>query len=351
MLLHDKHHIHTKLKLMRRTRWLLSATATYTTCGRSVTFLHPFFPFSLNLPPPLPFQDLVANIQPGVPQNMASNVYALLVYLSTSPSSPLPRLAEAGYTPPSTVFFSYLGWFFVYSFKWARWGYATLVVAVLVFVWGEQGSGVEAEANGDARVKMNGSAMPNGNGASPPGNVANGNGNVHLVYHRKLTRKPCTRTRAVLRGTFAVLSSLLGTLLVPNLIALVLDKLLGKGMSWFSNEYSVIALFAPAALLGEFPPPFFPILFPFRFSCFCSIIQLHRRTPLAIASYAVHQQRGNNGKNNSECSSCAPGSRCVWDAARWDRVCCHLFLVGVSSVFGIGWGSGVGRVEWEGEGE
>jgi hypothetical protein len=65
---------------------------------------------------------------------MGLNVLALLRHLSTSPTSPLPRLAESGYTKPSTVFFLYLGWFFVYSFERAKCVYAALAVGAIGFV-------------------------------------------------------------------------------------------------------------------------------------------------------------------------------------------------------------------------
>jgi hypothetical protein len=65
---------------------------------------------------------------------MGLNDLALLRHLSTSRTSPLPRLAESGCIKPSTVFFPYLGCFFVYSFERAKWAYAALTVGAVGFV-------------------------------------------------------------------------------------------------------------------------------------------------------------------------------------------------------------------------
>ncbi|TFY75137.1 hypothetical protein EWM64_g8876, partial [Hericium alpestre] len=77
-------------------------------------------------------KDLVENIQPGVAQHFAENIMALLQYL-TSDESPLPSL-DAGYSKPSTVFFSHMGTFFLYSYATARVLYALSALAAIVFV-------------------------------------------------------------------------------------------------------------------------------------------------------------------------------------------------------------------------
>ncbi|KAG6846676.1 hypothetical protein H0H93_012487 [Arthromyces matolae] len=147
-------------------------------------------------------KDLVENIQAGVAQNMAENVLALLHYLSEE-GSPIPDLTT--YTPPTTVFFSYLGHFFIYSFTTAKILYTALFTASLAF--------------------------------------------VSLTY--KSPVRGGSNWKALSQGTVAVIVGLFGTLLVPNVVAFLLSYVLGKGMSWFANEYSAIVLYAPAALFGE----------------------------------------------------------------------------------------------------
>jgi hypothetical protein len=65
------------------------------------------------------------------------------------------------------------------------------------------------------------------------------------------THHALVRNNPTVAALPALGSSLLGTLLLPNIVALVLDKVLGSGMSWFATEYSVVLLFVPAALLGS----------------------------------------------------------------------------------------------------
>ena len=63
-------------------------------------------------------QDLIAYIQPGVAQNMGENALALLHYLASS-ESPITTLPE--HPPrPTTVYFSHLGRFWMYSFGTAK---------------------------------------------------------------------------------------------------------------------------------------------------------------------------------------------------------------------------------------
>ncbi|GLB41442.1 putative peptide hydrolase [Lyophyllum shimeji] len=150
-------------------------------------------------------KDLVENLQPGVAQNMAENTLALLRYLSAA-GSPIPTLTT--YTRPTTVFFSYLGHFFIYSFTTAKIMYTALLVASIVLV--------VATYNDPAPALRKGRS----------------------VWSEQA------------RGLRAVVAGLLGCVLVPNLVALVMMRVLGKGMSWFANEYSAMVLYVPAALLG-----------------------------------------------------------------------------------------------------
>jgi hypothetical protein len=127
---------------------------------------------------------------------MAENTMALLNYLS-SPASPLPSLTT-GYTPPTTVYFSYFGHFFIYSFNTAMRLYALLLIASVVFVKLTSGKNVWQEQA---------------------------------------------------KGAAFVLGSIAGAVIVPNIVAALMQSM-GKGMSWFSREYSPLALYGPAALLG-----------------------------------------------------------------------------------------------------
>lgn len=131
---------------------------------------------------------------------MAENTLALLRFLS-SDDSPLPNLT-AGYTPPTTVYFTLFGKFYMYSFKTARIMYAALFVASLLF--------------------------------------------VRLSSVSKMNRERAGWTS----GLVAVMAAVAGILIVPNAVALFMSKGLNKGMSWFSNPFAPIVLYAPPTLLG-----------------------------------------------------------------------------------------------------
>ncbi|KAF8625164.1 hypothetical protein AX15_005531 [Amanita polypyramis BW_CC] len=145
-------------------------------------------------------KDLVENIQPGVAQHMAENVLALVKYLS-SDRSPLPTLTE-GYAPPSTVFFSHIGVFVIYSFTTARIMYASLCLASILWI-----RFTDAQSGLGLWV-------------------------------------------AQARGVAAVLTGFVGGVVVANVVAVVMAKVLGRGMSWFTNEYSALVLYGVPMLLG-----------------------------------------------------------------------------------------------------
>ncbi|TFK34083.1 hypothetical protein BDQ12DRAFT_690347, partial [Crucibulum laeve] len=151
-------------------------------------------------------KDLVENIEAGVAQNMAENTLALLQYLSAE-GSPLPELTE-GYTRPSTVFFTHIGIFFIYSFATAKILYGILFAASIVFVLATY--------------------------TSPAPALKKSTG----VWNEQT------------RGMFSAVVGVIGTVIVPNLVALVMRLVLGKGMSWFSSPFLPMALYAPPALLG-----------------------------------------------------------------------------------------------------
>ncbi|THH08417.1 hypothetical protein EW146_g8997 [Bondarzewia mesenterica] len=154
-------------------------------------------------------KDIVEHLQPGVAQHMAENVLAILQYLS-SDESPLPSL-DFGYTPPSTVFFSHLGAFFLYSYSTARVLYGLLFASSLVL--------------------------------------------VHLTYRNPAPALKNGNTGIVsqnLRAMGATLLASVGALVSTNVLAVIMQYVLGKGMSWFAIEFSALALYGPAALAGAF---------------------------------------------------------------------------------------------------
>jgi FlaA1/EpsC-like NDP-sugar epimerase len=132
---------------------------------------------------------------------MAENVLSLIRDL-TSSNSPLPSLT-AGYTKPSTVFFSHIyKSFFRYSFTTAKIMYAILLLLSVLLV----------------RV-------------------------THASWKEQL------------RGCFAVLVGMIGALLVPNVVAIIMTKM-DKAMSWYTKPLAPVALYGPAGLLGLSHPIF-----------------------------------------------------------------------------------------------
>lgn len=158
-------------------------------------------------------KDLVKNIQAGVAQHMGENALALLLHLS-SPSSPLPSLT-AGYTRPSTVFFSNLGIFISYSYHTANILHTLLFAASIIL--------------------------------------------VHVIY---IDPAPALKRgkgvwREQVRGVVAVISGAVGAIVGANAVALIMQRVLGRGMSWFSSELSTLGLYGPAALTGALIPQLF----------------------------------------------------------------------------------------------
>lgn len=137
---------------------------------------------------------------------MGENALALLEHLSSS-DSPLPELAT-GYTKPKTVFFSHMGMFFIYSYDTARVVYGVFFVSSIFFI--------KAAYVDPAPALKKGSSM----------------------IHEQI------------KGCFAVCAAPIGSLVGANLVAFIMDRVLGTGMTWFSQEFSCIVLFGPAALAG-----------------------------------------------------------------------------------------------------
>ena len=58
--------------------------------------------------------------------------------------------------------------------------------------------------------------------------------------------------RAQGRGLGAVTAGVVGTLVIPNFVAIIMRNVLNKGMSWFRSPLMPIGLYGPAALLGNY---------------------------------------------------------------------------------------------------
>ena len=138
---------------------------------------------------------------------MAENTLALLQHL-TSPESPISQLASAGYSAPNIVFFQFFGQFLVYSFSTAKVLYsASFVLALLV-----------------ARLTY--------------------------VDPAPALKKGTSFVSELVRGIVAVSSAFIGAAVGVNVVALIMDKVLGRSLSWFSSVFACILLYGPAALAG-----------------------------------------------------------------------------------------------------
>ena len=137
---------------------------------------------------------------------MGDNTLALLQYL-TSPESPLPSL-DTGYTKPETVFFTFFGIFFRYSFQTARITYFAFFITSLGFV------------------------------------------KLTYVDPAPALKKSRAMWQEQLRGIAAVIAAPAGALIGANAVAHIMAKVFNKGMSWFSVELSCLILYLPPALAG-----------------------------------------------------------------------------------------------------
>ncbi|KZV66959.1 hypothetical protein PENSPDRAFT_755311 [Peniophora sp. CONT] len=152
-------------------------------------------------------KDRVEFIEAGVAQHMAENTLAILKYLS-SEESPLPQLV-AGFHKPTTVFFSIVHMFFLYSAQTAQMMYATLLVCAVAFTYATY-------RDPSARRGTTGISV--------------------WAAHRQ--------------GIFLLTVGLLGSLLSVNAHAIIMHRYLGKNMSWFATELSPLLLYGPSALAG-----------------------------------------------------------------------------------------------------
>jgi hypothetical protein len=53
------------------------------------------------------------------------------------------------------------------------------------------------------------------------------------------------------RGVVAVVSGAIGSVVGANIVEVIMDRGLEKGMGWFSGEFSTLTFYGPAALTGQ----------------------------------------------------------------------------------------------------
>lgn len=133
---------------------------------------------------------------------------ALLLHL-TSSASPLPDLRE--YTPPQTTYFAVLGkYFFMWKFTTSTRMYNTFFA-------------------------------------------------ISLFLAATFPARRCIRIYgASLLGIFG---GLIGAVVLVNIVAVFMTRVLGKGMSWFAIESSALALYGGPAIVGA----------QYAFSCVSSL--------------------------------------------------------------------------------
>ena len=137
---------------------------------------------------------------------MGENALALLQYFS-SLESPLPELTT-GYTEPSTVFFTHMGLFFLYSYQTARLIYGVFFFSAVFFV------------------------------------------RLGYVDPAPALKKGTSMWVEQLTGCLAVCAAPVGAIVGVNTVAVLMQRVFGRGMSWFAEELSCLALYGPAALAG-----------------------------------------------------------------------------------------------------
>jgi hypothetical protein len=155
-------------------------------------------------------------------KRMRENVLPILRYLS-SDASPLPALT-AGYTRPTTVFFSDYGRFIQYQFSTARLMYGTLFALSLSLSWFVYRERVPGSRSGSKSLTTAGGFW-----------------------------------KAQWNSIRAHLIAFGGALVGANGLAVIMHRVLGRNMSWFASEHSALLLYGPAALTGS---SFVPVLPP-----------------------------------------------------------------------------------------
>ncbi|KAG8969548.1 hypothetical protein FRC03_001987 [Tulasnella sp. 419] len=151
-------------------------------------------------------KDLVENIEPGAAQHFADNVYAIVHYLTTSPSSPLPQLAK-GATPVTSLYYSMLGrWFIHYEPATARKIFTVALATSLAILISTAGFDFVA---------------------------------------------------LVAKSIISALLSIVGAILSANVVAFIMKVLLNARMSWYSKETSCLVLYGPPTLAGALAAQYF----------------------------------------------------------------------------------------------
>ncbi|KAE8270049.1 hypothetical protein A4X09_0g2290 [Tilletia walkeri] len=148
-------------------------------------------------------RDIPANIEPGAVQHFGENTLAIVDYLVTSPESQLPT-NRAFTKSESPVYFSLMGnmFFFLHNvtFRKLLHGLVAILSAQLLYA-------IRAEHHLDS-------------------------------------------LRATVITTLGIYGNFIVGALFSNIVAFVLSKVLGAGMSWYRNEYFPFAVFGPPTVTG-----------------------------------------------------------------------------------------------------
>jgi hypothetical protein len=116
-----------------------------------------------------------------------------------------------------------------------------------------------------------------------------------------------------LRGCLAVCAAPIGALIGVNIVAVLMQSVFGRSMSWFTEELSCLALYGPAATVG--------LSLPNRVIIFQLIFCFIRRF---VFPTAIRQDKGIYLIHIVNPSPSFSSSR---SATRWDRVRLHILCV------------------------
>ena len=177
-------------------------------------------------------KDLVRYIEPGVAQHMGDNTLALVRYLS-SEESPLPTLTT-GYLKPTTVFFSFLGVYFIrYSFATANAMHFVFLAANMALI------SLTSSSVRTVRVKKDKQTIKSTN-----------NGFVSVSESSEIVTEGGNVWSDVLKGALVIVLGFASALISVHIVALVMVHLFNRPLSWFRYEASCLLLYGPPALFG-----------------------------------------------------------------------------------------------------
>ncbi|THH03322.1 hypothetical protein EW145_g6351 [Phellinidium pouzarii] len=184
-------------------------------------------------------KDRVQYIEAGVAQHMGETAYALLKFLA-SKESPLLELS-GGHEKPQTVFFSFLGAFFIkYSFATAISLHAVLFAASIALI----------------------SSTPTSVSASVAVLEKKGAENIR----RKVPEvsAPSNIGISIFKGILLLSTACLAAVLSANMVALFMVHVLDRPLSWYKAELSCLLLYGPPAFTGALASLNFlgPLFFP-----------------------------------------------------------------------------------------